>query len=197
MPILSKLFFLGKLEEVRVGFERGLCVEKQLYGYAQPHTQKGVVTVRLEPVDWSAMLGVESHRVFMLSVLLPECVHAFLESYGCQNGCERCEVANGRTGHGRAWFHLASSVQTATRKMLGVEVAMSVYASMVLEDRSCDYVPSWLEMDQVRERRMFPYGEAFFCCSGDRNEVALEKLQRGSYRKEKRAQRLLRGGDGR
>lgn len=96
LPILSDIFFLDRLEKVVFKWQEGLVDIWRCYGDMVPG-EKGVVYVRLDPGDRSAVRGVKTHRDALLSVMLHECVHSFIDLYSCR--CADCKVAHGKSGH--------------------------------------------------------------------------------------------------
>ncbi|KAK3643591.1 hypothetical protein LTR56_010101 [Elasticomyces elasticus] len=137
--ILSEIFFLGQLNEVRVQYReipRNPGGKIGLGFSRRSRSVKHLVHIIIDPQDSSKIQGVRSNREAILGTMIHECAHAFIMLYGCCRKCLGCKVANGAAGHGRAWFNLTANIEVVTRGLVQLEVNLGVF------EHEPEYVPT-------------------------------------------------------
>ncbi|TKA75369.1 hypothetical protein B0A55_06008 [Friedmanniomyces simplex] len=138
LPILSNIFFLGKLYRVDVTWRKDLSPCDGCYGYTiTDGKDKGVVYVILDPDNFSQETGTRTHRGHAIGTMLHECVHAFLMLYCGWDDCAGCRAAEGENGHGRAWVRLAMEVEAVAWGMLRADVRLGAFDLRAIEYTPC------------------------------------------------------------
>jgi hypothetical protein len=95
-----------------------------------------------------------------LSTLLLEAVHVYFRIYSCR-WCESSETSVRDTaGHGRAWQRVASLVEHATPRVLGVPLKLGRFSAIKCHWRSMMYWPTRDELTewQLDDEKYSKYG---------------------------------------
>lgn len=141
--IFGKIYFLSWCQipapHLRLTFkwQPGLLQLRHAYGQTVHHrngrtTGYGVIQIQIDPGDYSAKEGVDSHMTAICSTLLHELIHAYLISYCCDGyhssagNCTRKnrELWSPGDGHCIAWFHLACAIE---RHAAGIDGAVILF----------------------------------------------------------------------
>ncbi|KAK4626635.1 hypothetical protein CLAFUW4_04184 [Fulvia fulva] len=140
IEIFNHLFFLGKLQNMHFLWREGLRARGDALtsgpgtdGYTQRVSNQQILIVMDPEPDFTFDRTWQDD---LLSTLLHECCHAFIDLYRCHKheGHHACRN-EGKTGHGAAWFHLASEVKVAARSHLRLDAELGVLTSVVGECR--------------------------------------------------------------
>ena len=155
----SKMFFLGKLDSVRLEWnsemaEYGKCSVSYINGL------QGCIT--LSRRDYHIETRDRNRLGSYTGTLLHELCHAFVRLYSCSGECRQFQcvagqsIARGETGHARAWFLLATAVQTVFRREFPeLDIRLGIYDAMIKENKRSRYVPDDEDWDFLLKNSKF------------------------------------------
>ncbi|KAK4504323.1 hypothetical protein PRZ48_005239 [Zasmidium cellare] len=123
--IFSRIFFFGKLERIEFEWRPHLyrTIRPNTFGWTFPAEEDNEDTrylykIEIDPADLHVESNTPDHFTYLISILLHECVHAFLFMYSCC--CEkcahpRCQATSsqvvGLNKHGMAFLRILSFVE--------------------------------------------------------------------------------------
>ncbi|KAK3113642.1 hypothetical protein LTR53_008882, partial [Teratosphaeriaceae sp. CCFEE 6253] len=130
LSILSTIFFLDELREVRFSWRADLLRDHGAYGRTSlDPTRPGLVHIKLDPTDWSGRMSGAPYKIGLLGTMLHECAHAFLMLYADQR-CSACTEDQGQCGHGPAWVMLAANMEAFARGTFGLDVRLGAFTML-------------------------------------------------------------------
>lgn len=169
IQIISDMFFFGKLSRCRFEWHESLFIPQQgqkALGlcYSQARYSRDWCTIQMDATDQHLQNRLKSHFTAIMGVLLHECVHALFQIYSCWNVCRSQECSKthrralGKTGHGEAWFIVASHVEALARKYILQSVRVLIPITLCHEWRESGLIA----VNEAAEAQCHPYSRRIF-----------------------------------
>ncbi|TKA25407.1 hypothetical protein B0A50_06274 [Salinomyces thailandicus] len=137
--ILGRIFFLGKLRRCTFRWTEEI-LKTNAIGQTRRVGMAKMEILLVPRVTSLARYELQDSRIRFVSVLLHECVHAFIMLYSCGWECqhEACMAAykadEGWTGHGWAWVSLATAVQRISSMVFSLDITVGVLCRGTLQE---------------------------------------------------------------
>ncbi|KAF2168454.1 hypothetical protein M409DRAFT_53130 [Zasmidium cellare ATCC 36951] len=88
IDLIAAIFLSYGLKHVKFCWKRSKNAFGVTISGRQPGELDDWVEVQIDPDDWHVKAGTPDHFTSIISTLLHECVHAFLDSYTCDGECQ-------------------------------------------------------------------------------------------------------------
>lgn len=157
IDLLCNVFFLKESSQIVFKWYESIATHgKPLLGATGLDSKTGEVLIKMNPKARPGTYDKLGRKAFMISTLLHELCHAFLISWACENYCgkQKCRSRKirlfGMEGHGKAWFLLASYVETAARQLFPqLELRLGISADVHEDLRAGGGIPGWPEYKRL------------------------------------------------
>lgn len=150
---LCEIFFLRESQHIDFKWDE-TC---NYLGTTAIDPSTGRVSIRMNPRASQRIEEPLNHKGCMIGTLLHELCHMCIVSWGCRGLCgnDRCDGRVmrlfGARGHGKAWFLLASYVETAARKLLPrIDIRLGISSSVHWDFRQGGAIPGSPEYMRLR-----------------------------------------------